>query len=502
MLGAVVSSHSTLRPRECSAATGPSIAEVPGPSVEPVLRRVRSLLLAVDADLDASELAPERSLTRDLGFDSVRLGALLDRIRQAFDDVDLTPWLIEAAQRGDDTIAGLAAALAGSPARADYVALARELAAGFAPRAREYDESGRFPHENFAELVASGYTAMTVPRRHGGGGASLEEVCRAQEALATGCASTAFAVNMHIHGVALLSAAAGSTIEWAYEAIVREGALLAGGFSEPDVGGHWLRSTTRATPVPGGYRLRGTKGFFSGYPASGLVFLSAAIPDERGVESPVGFLLPRPAAGIRVAAEWSAGGMRATGSHTLEIDDLHVASRYRIGAPGELPLLFMRACHWAWCSFAAVFVGIAGAALEHVAHSQRRRTLQVVSGPLARLPGVQFRVAEMHVKLAAARACLYRAVRSVQDEPAADPLAHYIDMSLMKTTVCRLAHEIVTLAVEVEGGSGYASVSPIQRMYRDVAAGLLVPPVTDVTLEWAGKQALGIPVLGEPRWAV
>jgi alkylation response protein AidB-like acyl-CoA dehydrogenase len=66
--------------------------------------------------------------------------------------------------------------------------------------------------------------------------------------------------------------------------------------------------------------------------------------------------------------------------------------------------------------------------------------------------------------------------------------------------VCRLAHEVVTIAMQTQGGSSLLAASPLQRMYRDVVAGLLVPPTTDLIEEWAGKQALGVPVLDEPRW--
>src|SRR5260221_8738743 len=105
----------------------------------------------------------------------------------------------------------------------------------------------------------------------------------------------------------------------------------------------------------------------------------------------------------------------------------------------------MRAVQWAWCSFAAVFLGIARGALDEVVEAARSRTLPVVARPLAHLPGIQFKVADIATRLAAAEAHLYAAVRAEHDE--VDPLHHYIEMSLMKTAVCRLVHEAVTLAV-------------------------------------------------------
>ncbi|HZN17192.1 MAG TPA: acyl-CoA dehydrogenase, partial [Micromonosporaceae bacterium] len=251
--------------------------------------------------------------------------------------------------------------------------------------------------------------------------------------------------------------------------------------------------------VDGGYRLRGRKSFFTGYPAATLLFLSASRADRHGAAVPIGFLVPRPERGIEVTALWDAAGMRATGSHSLLVDDLFVETRYRIGEEGDLPMIFLNGVHWAWCSFASVFVGIARGAFELATRGQRERRMHVMDRSLAHLPGVQFKVAEMATKLAAAEAHLSAAVNGPHDTDG-DPLGHYIEMSLMKVTVCRLAHEIVTLAVQTQGGSSLASANPLQRMYRDVVAGLLIPPAADVVMEWAGKQALGVAVFDEPRW--
>ncbi len=381
---------------------------------------------------------------------------------------------------------------------AGVLALARELAPAFAERAAGHDRDATFPYENLAELVRSGYTAMTVPVEQGGPGVSLADLCAAQQVLAGACASTAFAVNMHVHGLAMIARVGGASAERACRAVL-DGAVIAGGFSEPGVGGNWWHPTTRADEVAGGFVLNGRKGFFTGYPGATHLFLSAAVTDDRGLPEPVAFLIPKPERGVRVTAEWDAAGMRATGSHSLALEDLFVDSSRSVGERGALPMLFMLGVHWAWCSFAACFVGIARAALDHVVRSQRKRVLSVIGKPNAQLPGIQFRVAEAAAKVAAAEAHLAAAIHAEHED--VDPLAHYIEMSVMKTSVTRLAHEAVSLAMQVQGGSGLVAGDPLQRMYRDVVAGLLVPPATDVVLEWAGKQALDVPIFAEPRWA-
>lgn len=390
-----------------------------------------------------------------------------------------------------------------TPPRTDYMAVARELAPVFAERAGYYDRRQEFPVENIRDLVRTGYTAMTVPTRFGGGGAGLAELCAAQQVLAAACGSTAFSVNMHVHGLGMIATLDDPRCDWIFRAVVDDGAVIAGGFSEPGIGGNWWYPASVARVVEGGYRITGRKSFFTGYPAATLLFLSASRTDELGQPVPLGFVIPRPEQGITVTAEWDAAGMRATGSHALRIDDLFIEERYRVGAEGELPMIFLTGVHWAWCSFASVFLGIARGAFDLVVNAQRERRLEVFDRTLAHLPGIQFKVAEAATKLAAAQAHLDAAIAAdhgASDHGAADPLAHYIEMSLMKLAVCRLSHEVVTLALQIQGGSGLLAGNPLQRMYRDVAAGLLVPPTADLIEEWAGKQALGIAVLDEPRW--
>ncbi|MBV9945283.1 MAG: acyl-CoA/acyl-ACP dehydrogenase [Myxococcales bacterium] len=381
----------------------------------------------------------------------------------------------------------------------DYAAEIRRLAPRFAARAAKADRGGEYVHETIADLIRSGYTSATVKRKYGGGEASLEELCRAQETLASACASSAFILNMHLHGVGMLNLLEGNQLDWAFEAIVRDGALIAGGFSEPGVGGNWWYPTTVARRAPGGYVLSGRKGFFTGFPSARLLFLTAALKNDRGLSDGVGFLVPTPLEGVRVERPWDACGMRATGSHSLVLEDVAVDERYLVGKPGDLPMLFMKAVRWAWCSFSSCFVGIACAALDHVTRSMVERRIAVLDKPLAHLPGVQFHVAEMRMRLESARSLLYQVARQDKGlDP--DPIQTYTDVSLMKRTICALCAEVVSLAMRTVGGSAYVASNPVQQMMRDVAAGPLLPPAGDLVLEWAGKLALGVPVLAEPRW--
>jgi alkylation response protein AidB-like acyl-CoA dehydrogenase len=374
-----------------------------------------------------------------------------------------------------------------SEPREDVVALAAALAPRLAERAAGYDEADAFADDDFDDLVASGYTAITVPADLGGLGASALDLVAAQARLAQGSPATALAVNMHLHGVGILAEAARDRVEPFLKQVAAEGALLAGGFSEPQSGGNWWHQATTATPVDGGYRVSGVKTFFTGLPRATHLLLTAGVPTASGRE-PIAFLVPRPAAGagVRVLGDWKAMGMRATGSHALAVEDLLVPADCVVLHGFAAAVGFLAWSHWSWPSFASVFLGAAEAAFQHVVAGLPQRRNEALGVTLAELPGVQQAVGDMRMQLDAARATLYAAVRRRSD----DPVAHYGHMAAAKLFVCQAALHVCTLALRTAGGTGYLRTGPLERLLRDAHAGLLLPPSHDATLQWVGRAEL------------
>jgi alkylation response protein AidB-like acyl-CoA dehydrogenase len=293
---------------------------------------------------------------------------------------------------------------------------------------------------------------------------------------------------MHLHGVGLLAEGFADRVEPFLKQVATDGAILAGGFSEPQSGGNWWYQATTATPLPGGgYRLSGTKTFFTGWPRATHLFLSAAVETDGGRE-PIGFLVPRPERGVRVLGDWKAMGMRATGSNALAIDELEIPPECVVATGFPMAVNFLVGSHWSWPSFASIFLGAAEAAFRHVADGLPRRRNEGLGQSLAELPGVQQAVGEMRMRLDAARANLLAAVARPPDP---DPVAHYGRMAAAKLFTCQTALEVCTLALRTAGGSGYLRTGPLERLLRDAHAGLLLPPSHDATLQWLGRVELG-----------
>jgi alkylation response protein AidB-like acyl-CoA dehydrogenase len=319
-------------------------------------------------------------------------------------------------------------------------------------------------------------------------GASALDLVAAQSRLAEGSPATALAVNMHLHGVGILAETLRHRVEPFLKQVVSDGAILAGGFSEPESGGNWWYQATTAVPLEGGgWRLQGIKSFFTGFPRATHLFLSAAVETEAGRE-PIAFLVPKPERGIRVLGDWRAMGMRATGSHAIAVDDLEVPSECVVDQGFGVAASFLLASHWSWPSFASVFLGAAEAAYRHVVDTLPGRRNEGLGRFLAELPGVHQAVGEMRMRLDAARAALYAAVSAPPDP---DPTAHYGRMAGAKLVTCQTALDVCTIALRTAGGSGYLRTAPLERLLRDAHAGLLLPPSHDATLQWIGRVELG-----------
>ncbi|HKE99719.1 MAG TPA: acyl-CoA dehydrogenase family protein [Actinomycetes bacterium] len=377
--------------------------------------------------------------------------------------------------------------------RPDLVELAASLAPRLAERASGYDDADRFAAEDLDDLLTSGYTSITVPRDLGGGGASALDLVAAQARLAQGSPATAFTINMHLHGVGLLAEMLRDQVEPFLKQVVGDRAVLGGGFSEPQSGGNWWYQATTAERVAGGWRLRGVKTFFTGYPGLSHLFLTAAVETAAGRE-PIAFLFPRPdravgeqPGGVRVLGDWKAMGMRATGSNAVALDDLVLGDEHVVDRGFGLAAGFLAGSHWTWLSFASVFLGAAEAAYEHLVSTLPGRRNEALGQGLAQLPGVQQAVGRMRMLLDATRAALLAAAR----RPVRDPADHYGRMAATKLFVCETALEVCTLALRTAGGSGYLRRSPIERLLRDAHAGLLLPPSHDATLQWVGRVELG-----------
>jgi 3-hydroxy-9,10-secoandrosta-1,3,5(10)-triene-9,17-dione monooxygenase len=175
----------------------------------------------------------------------------------------------------------------------------------FEARAAAAREARRVPDESIAELRETGFFKIFRPRRYGGLEADPREFFRAQQKIAEGCMSTAWAggiISVHDFQLALFDDRAQQEV-WS-----SENELISSSYAPMG----------KVTVVDGGFRLSGRWGWSSGSDHCAWVFLGAIVPDD-GYRT---FLLPRP--DYRIEDTWQSMGLQGTGSNDIVVEDVFV----------------------------------------------------------------------------------------------------------------------------------------------------------------------------------
>jgi alkylation response protein AidB-like acyl-CoA dehydrogenase len=386
--------------------------------------------------------------------------------------------------------------------------LAGTLADDFATRADEHDRDNTFPFENFERMKAENYTSLTIAEELGGLGGTLLDFCLAQARLAQGCASTALAVNMHLFAVGSMMEGMDPTDmrgKLMAGMLAQQHLIIGGGFTEAEIGGNWGFPTTTAVREERdglkGFVLDGRKTFTSMAPIIDLFAVNASTTDDAG-EPVIGlFVVPRATPGIEIKETWDAMSMRATASHDMSLTGAWVpeAACVMMRQPGDTDVGANLILAWFDCSVGSVYLGIATAARNFAVDWARSRKPALFERPIGHFPGVQFRIADMEVELAAANALVRETARlwmagGLRER---DDLARIV---LTKYHATNAAVRIVDQALTVVGAPGIYRRHPLQRYYRDVRPGAFHPMTNDVALELIGKTALGIAPDFLPRW--
>ena len=389
-----------------------------------------------------------------------------------------------------------------------WVELAGRHADDFATRAAQHDRDNSFPVENFAAMKASGYTNMPIPEELGGGGASLLDMCLAQERLAEGDGVTALAVNMHLCAAWVFSQAwrdGEKTLGPQLEEIAREKLVLFGANTDPGIDtlmGHAgnVYSTSKAERVEGGFRINGRKAFGTNSPVGDLFNSTALYDDPVEGEVVLMFTVPKGTPGLVCLNDWDTMSMRASASHSWVFENLFVEEAKVVRRkPWHWDQYILYLGAWRGATFAAIYLGIARAARDFAVEYVKKRVKAPFQHPQSQQPGKQFLAAQIDIGLKAAWAFQLHTATKLSDATEIDEQA-LIDATAMQYFVTETAVDVVDKAMEMVGGAALSKGLPLERYYRDVRSGPMLPFGGYDALELIGKHTFGIVRDSQPRW--
>jgi alkylation response protein AidB-like acyl-CoA dehydrogenase len=351
--------------------------------------------------------------------------------------------------------------------RARARALAREV---IGPRAAEVDSTEAYPWDNVAALRDAGFTGMTVPVELGGPGHSFLDAVLVVEEMAKVCGVTGrIAVECNMGAISTVLAYGTDSQRKLAADLVLGGDKPAICITEPAAGSAASEMTTRADRRGDRYILNGTKHWITGGGVSVLHLVFARVFGEDGAEEGIGgFLAVRDETpGLRIGRREPTLGLRGIPETEVILEDAEVAADMAVVPPSGFRKGFgdlMNAYNSQRVGAGTVALGLATGAHElALAYAKEREQF---GRPIAEFQGLQWMLADMAVKLEAARSLTYRAAAS--RGPGGSPFPDPTLAAQAKIFTAETGIAVVSDALQVFGAAGYSRRNPLERMYRDV----------------------------------
>jgi alkylation response protein AidB-like acyl-CoA dehydrogenase len=331
-----------------------------------------------------------------------------------------------------------------------------------APNAAEADESGEFPKASYDALRASDFHAPHIPVEYGGAGADALATAIVIEEVARACASSSLIPAVNKLGTLPLLLAASEDLKRTYLTPVAAGeAMFSYCLSEPEAGSDAASMTTRAVRDGDYWMLNGVKRWITNAGVSEYYTVFAVTDPgarSRGISA---FVVEKSDEGVSFGAPEKKLGIKGSPTREVYFDNVRIPADRMIGDEGTGFATAMRTLDHTRVTIAAQAIGIAQGALDFAKNYVKER--RQFGKPVADFQGVQFMLADMGMKLEAARQLTYVAAGKSERDDA--DLTYF--GAAAKCFASDAAMEITTDAVQLLGGYGYTRDYPVERMMRD-----------------------------------
>ncbi len=330
-----------------------------------------------------------------------------------------------------------------------------------APFAADVDEQARYPEEAAVALLASDFHAPHVPEQYGGAGADALSTCLVIEEVARACMSASLIPAVNKLGSMPVMLAGSEEMKKHYLGRLAAGEGFSYALSEPDAGSDAAAMKTKAVRDGDGWVLDGVKRWITNAGVSEFYTVLAVTDPEKRTKGITAFVVEKSDEGLSFGAPEKKLGIKGSPTREVYLDRVRIPADRVIGTEGEGFEIAMRTLDHTRVTIAAQAVGVAQGALDFaLGYAQER---QQFGRSVADFQGLQFLLADMGMKVEAARQLTYAAAgRSERN----DPDLTFFGASA-KCFASDVAMEVTTHAVQVLGGYGYTRDYPVERMMRD-----------------------------------
>ncbi|MFC9849210.1 acyl-CoA dehydrogenase family protein [Streptomyces sp. NPDC060223] len=339
----------------------------------------------------------------------------------------------------------------------------RSLAeAKIAPYAAAVDEEARFPQEALDALVASDLHAVHVPESYGGAGADALATVIVIEEVARVCASSSLIPAVNKLGSLPVILSGSEDLKKKYLGPLAKGdAMFSYALSEPDAGSDAAGMKTKAVRDGDFYVLNGVKRWITNAGESEYYTVMAVTDPTKRSKGISAFVVEKSDEGVSFGAPEKKLGIKGSPTREVYLDNVRIPADRMIGEEGTGFATAMKTLDHTRITIAAQALGIAQGALDYAkGYVQERKQF---GKAIAEFQGIQFMLADMAMKLEAARQLTYSA--AAKSERGDGDLTFF--GAAAKCFASDVAMEVTTDAVQLLGGYGYTRDYPVERMMRD-----------------------------------
>ena len=344
-----------------------------------------------------------------------------------------------------------------------------------APNAARWDREHHFPREELGELAALGAFGVAVPEQYGGAGLDYVALALVLEEIAAGDGgvSTIISVNnCPVCSIAMMYASEAQKQQWLRP--LAQGELLgAFALTEPHTGSDAAALRTTATRDGGHYVINGTKQFITSGKYGDVAIVMAVTDKAAGKKGISAFWVPTDTPGYIVAGIEHKMGQHSSDTAQIVFDNCRIPLENLIGDEGMGYKIALSGLEGGRIGIASQAVGMARAAYEAaLAYAKDRESF---GKAIFEHQAVQFRLAEMAMKIEAARQLILHAA-SMKDAG----LPCLKEAAMAKLFASEMAERVVSDAMQVFGGYGYVADFPVERIYRDVRVCQIYEGTSDI----------------------
>jgi alkylation response protein AidB-like acyl-CoA dehydrogenase len=344
--------------------------------------------------------------------------------------------------------------------------------------------AGPFERDTWLRCGALGLLGLCLPVETGGGGLGALDTAHLVEAFGRGCPDTGLVFSAAAHlfacGVPVAAFASAPTRRRLLPGLCSGRLVAANAMTERDAGSDLSGLATRAVRNGGDWVLSGEKSWASNAPAADVIVTYAVTDPEAGFFGTTAFVLDRETPGVVVDGPFAKMGLASCPAGAVRFEDCRVPAGGVLGEVGQGGMVFQHSMGWERACLFAGYVGLMDRLLDRcVEHVRSRRQF---GRRLADFQAVSHRLAEMKVRLEAARLLLYRACFRM-DAGRAD----IGDAALSKLAVSEAAVRAGIDAIQLLGAPGYLAAEGVEAALRDAVPATLFSGTSEIQREMIAR---------------